>query len=368
MIEKEKKMLKIRMGTFDPLKGLLIISVVVGHALSHYNISERSLLSVLSLPLYLVGLGAMPAFFLIAGMTFKPKSISTCLKQTSKSMLKYYAITGLCVILLFPVVYYIRTGWLPSVLEETSRWVLAYLLGVSTKDTYFFGYRVYECYVVWFMPTMFIGINLLNLVLKIKKTYIQVLAVISGGVLGYVMSRVGIPYFFIAQGLVAQMFCYCGYLVKKIDLFNRAKWTVWVYIFCITCYILQWKMGVVSFAYINFVNNFVEFVYALGSGMLLVLLALKVANSKWEAPEWLAKTGMNSLWILCIHSVELTVFPWEKLVQILPLPQNVIFIIEMLAKVAIIVPGCVVLNKITRAKYKKNKMKKSSISQKMKGK
>ena len=98
MIEKEKKMLKIRMGTFDPLKGLLIISVVVGHALSHYNISERSLLSVLSLPLYLVGLGAMPAFFLIAGMTFKPKSISTCLKQTSKSMLKYYAITGLCVI------------------------------------------------------------------------------------------------------------------------------------------------------------------------------------------------------------------------------------------------------------------------------
>ena len=161
---KTEKPLRIGLGTFDALKGLLIITVVMGHALSHYSLQDGILLAIILVLGYFFSYGSLPAFYIIAGIFFKQKSIAVTLKKTASDLMKPYVITGLFVAILFPIVFYFRTNWIPSVIQETPRWILAYILGISTAETYVLGYRVYECYVAWFLPTMFFGLNFLNLI------------------------------------------------------------------------------------------------------------------------------------------------------------------------------------------------------------
>lgn len=351
-MNREKK-LRIGLGTFDALKGLLIIIVVMGHSMSHYNTGDSVLLAALGLFGYLIGFGAMPVFYIVAGMSFKPKPIVPTLKKTASDLMKPFAVTGLAVAVLFPIIYYFRTHWMPSVIEETSRWVLSYILGVSAPDIYFMGYRIYECYVAWFLPTMFLGLNLLNLVLKIEKETLRHLVVIVCVVTGYLLGNAGLVFFFIAQGLLVLGFCYVGYIGKKSGFFSRAKLPWWIWLGLSLLLVLQLGKRPYSVAYVNMNESFLEYLGAVAAAVLIVLLAIRLANTQWDPPNWLVKAGVHSPWIMCIHAVELTVIPWAALPTVLPWSETVVFLVEMLLKLAVIVPVCVILKKIAQERFRK---------------
>ena len=297
--------------------------------------------------------GALPAFYMIAGMQFKEKPSAQFLKKTASDFMKPYAFTGLALAIFFPIVYYIRTRWMPAVIRETPHWILSYVLGISTAQTYVFGYQVYECYVVWFLPTMFIGLNLLNLILKIERKPVRHCLVAASVLIGFVLAKADLVYFFIAQGMVVLGFCYMGYLGKQSGFFRRHKLPVWVWLGLIIGFVLQSGRNHFSIAYINSTGNFYDYFIASASAVLILLLAIRVANTKWDPPEWLVKIGVHSPWIICIHAVELLVFPWYRLPELLPYSNDVVFAIEMLLKVMIILPCCMIIKKIAKYRLKK---------------
>ena len=74
---------KIRLDTFNFIKGILIILIVLGHKLPHYDIESNALFKILILPPCLGLNGCNPAFFIIAGFLFRAMPNMKCLKKTS---------------------------------------------------------------------------------------------------------------------------------------------------------------------------------------------------------------------------------------------------------------------------------------------
>ena len=238
-------------------------------------------------------------------------------------------------------------------IRETPHWILSYVLGISTAQTYVFGYQIYECYVAWFLPTMFIGLNLLNLIIKNESKIVRHFLVIASVLIGFVLVKAGLVYFYIGQGMVALGFCYMGYLGKQQGFFQRYKLPVWVWVGLVLAFVLQSGRSHFSIAYINNTGNILNYFAAAASAALILLLAIRVANTKWDPPEWLVKIGSHCPWVICIHAVELSVFPWYRLPELLPYSNDVVFLIEMLLKVIVILPCCVIIKKIVKYKLMK---------------
>ena len=115
-------------------------------------------------------------------------------------------------------------------------------------------------------------------------------------------------------------------------------------------YIYQFNQVPFSIAYINNTNGFL---FATFDAVLLLLLTIRASNTEFEQPAWLVKVGVFSPWILCVHAVELTIFPWEKLLEIFPYSPNLTFLIEVLLKIIIIVPCCIVIKIIVQYRFRK---------------
>ena len=48
-------------------------------------------------------------------------------------------------------------------------------------------------------------------------------------------------------------------------------------------------------------------------GYALIYVTLLINAKEWKWTEWIMEIGRHSLWVLCIHSIEMSVFPWSIL-------------------------------------------------------
>ena len=80
------KKTKINMGTFDLVKGLSMILIVLDHMISHYDLTaivpENSALFILAFLMRVIGVGINPVFFVIRGYMFKEKPARKMLKKS----------------------------------------------------------------------------------------------------------------------------------------------------------------------------------------------------------------------------------------------------------------------------------------------
>lgn len=345
---------KIRLDTFNLVKGILMIIIVLYHKVPHYNIviGENIITKIISAAFDCVKTGVNPAFFVISGFSFRVMSTKKCFEKTVTEILKSCLLVMVAYTIFFPIFHYAAFRWWAGALQETIRFVMAFLFGLPSSGKIIFGIEAYECSVVWFLYALFVAQNILNAILNVKKEKMRPVLVLLCIVLGYILLRYKINYYCIPQGLIGVGYCYAGYLVKRTKVYNKKY-------FPVLCIILA-ILGGIQGRWSGF--NMPAGVFGLGiidcflagcAGVLWLFIGIIIGNLEGKVCESIRVVGMYTYWILCVHSVEMSCIPWYLWRTYTKGYQFLGCCVEVLIACVIFVLACTLLKKISKYRYRR---------------
>lgn len=346
---------KLRLGSFNFIKGVAICIVVFGHFASDFNIEKLTLFYPLFAILEFLKTPVVPLFFVISGYGFATSRSRTTLKKTVKMLMVPYVLVMIVFSLLRPMQVYIQThDWVQT--SNNARSVLmAFLLGVPIPGKIFFGYTLSHCAIVWFLLALFWAQNILNLILKCKNLMVQFVLVVACAALGQMLFYVDWIYFCIPHGLIATTYFYIGYLLKKYMVMEKGLPQKWMYPIWIIISCLYAKWGVFDLCYGVFRNFWIDYIGVIFLTLLLLVIGIRVGRFEWRIFDVVKNAGVYSYWVLCIHSIEEKCLPWKNYVLFTADYPNLGFLFALIMKCVLISMGCVLLKKIQKWKYRRHK-------------
>lgn len=307
------------LGMFDLLKGVGMLLIVFAHTSELYPVGDISTITPVTFFLFAYRESLMAAFYIASGYGFRKRSIGKCISQQFKTLFKPYAYTGLATTIAHFVIHYQTFGNWNNAVYETYKVLGGFVLGLPHTATYF-GQEFFSCGPMWYLLALMIGWILLDIILNIfPESYIK-WAVLGTMLLGWGISLVWEAPFCIAQGMVTVPYLYIGFLAKKKRLFEKkfrplailgllaAALGVALGVLltgktdCVS--LGEWTMGPVSILLDGIV------------GLGFIVLFMKVQRLLDNPVTHLIEAvGRRSLYIFCIHTVELTAVPWYLMVQ-----------------------------------------------------
>lgn len=307
------------LGMFDLLKGVGMLLIVFAHTSELYPVGDISTITPVTFFLFAYRESLMAAFYIASGYGFRKRSIGKCISQQFKTLFKPYAYTGLATTIAHFVIHYKTFGNWNNAVYETYKVLGGFVLGLPHTATYF-GQEFFSCGPMWYLLALMIGWILLDIILNIfPESYIK-WAVLGTMLLGWGISLVWEAPFCIAQGMVTVPYLYIGFLAKKKRLFEKkfrplailgllaAALGVALGVLltgktdCVS--LGEWTMGPVSILLDGIV------------GLGFIVLFMKVQRLLDNPVTHLIEAvGRRSLYIFCIHTVELTAVPWYLMVQ-----------------------------------------------------
>ena len=301
-------------GMFDMLKGVGMITIVLAHTAELYPMQISGGLSLTAFFPFIYREALMAAFFIASGYGFRKRSIGKCIQQQLRALLKPYCITAVCTSLLHLLCHYMAFHYFPSSVTETLKVAGGFLLGLPHTTTYA-GQQFFSTGPMWYLLSLLIGWVLLDAILNIfpeKYTHWAVLGIM---LLGWGTTLVWELPFSLSQGAVIVPYLYIGYLAKKRRLFEtplsgRAKaGLIASALGVVAGVLLTQSTDCVSMAQWNFGPVSILLDAGAGLGILSMVLWFQRRVDNFVT-RGIQAIGRRSLYIFCIHTVELTAIPW----------------------------------------------------------
>ena len=347
----EKKPIKLNLGSFDLAKGTAILLVVLSHTFGHYDWSQSAAQQPISILTYALGTGFLTAFFIVSGIGLKKKPPKSMLKKSFADLLVPYLWIMAAYAVIYPLVRYPIAGSWPVVLDQTIRFMVAFLLGYARYGKVIFGVQIFWCTAAWFLLATFIALNVLNLILHLKRGSHQLFCVILCAIVGNLLFSMELFYFCIPQGLRAVGYLYIGYLMKKNRLLERLLTNIRAYLLLTPLCLIQMKFSTLDNTV--FVNVVLEYIGSAFSAIFFIFICVYLGSFEWKGLAWIKLAGVYSYWILCLHSAEMDIIPWYLNAQLFSLHPWWGLAAELFIKAWIFVLGCILLKKISRKKYRR---------------
>lgn len=343
------KKVRIGLGSFDFIKGFCIINVVLFHSMNFANqtsLAFRILLAIMSL-----SVSAMPAFFIISGFGFKGSHPKTVLKKTFQDLMIPYLVIAAIYAVLCPFTHYPIWHSFRETVKIALGYFLSFLLGNQTPGTTFLGLRLESNVAAYFFLKLFIALNLLNLIVRLKKPALQILGVMLCHVLYQIMRVNGLLLFGVYDGLSAVPLCYLGYYLKERRLFEKLIAMPWSYAGLIVLSLLTYLD--LPLYDVPFLGLMWYLCYECATGLLTVFVGVLLGKIEWRILDPIKYVGMRSYWVLAIHAAEQGTLPWQLLREYRVYGEGLFYAIEIAIKAAIIAICCLCLKQISKYRYKK---------------
>ena len=306
-------------GMFDMLKGVGMITIVLAHTAELYPMQISGGLSLTAFFPFIYREALMAAFFIASGYGFRKRSIGKCIQQQLRALLKPYCITAACTSLLHLLCHYMAFHYFPSSVTETLKVAGGFLLGLPHTTTYA-GQQFFSTGPMWYLLSLMIAWVLLDLILNIfPEQYIN-WAVLGTMLLGWGICITWEAPFCIGQGMVTVPALYVGHLAKKYKIFEqplppRLRGGMIAAALAVAALVLltkstdcvsmaEWTLGPVSIL--------LDAVTGLGILSIVIWFQRRVENVVTHA---IQAIGRRSLFIFCVHTVELTAIPWYLMPQ-----------------------------------------------------
>ena len=301
------------LGMFDLLKGIGMLTIVFAHTGELYPMGSGSI-NLLTFCMFAYRESLMAAFYIASGYGFRKRSIGKCIDQQVTTLLKPYIYTGIATTVFHFLIHYLCYGSLHNATYETGKVLGGFALGLPHTAEYF-GQTFFSCGPMWYLLSLMIAWILLDLILNIFPEAYTNWAVLGTMLLGWGICITWEAPFCIGQGMVTVPTLYVGYLAKKHKIFDkplsrRLKNTLIGCAAAVAVLVLltqstdcvsmgEWTMGPLSILLDG----------AVGYGIIRLFLKWqrRVDGPISHAIEWV---GRRSLFIFCIHTVELTAIPW----------------------------------------------------------
>ena len=300
-------------GMFDMLKGAGMLAIVLGHTAELYPLQLEGGLSLTAFVGFIYRETLRAAFFISSGYGFRKRSISKCIHQQLKSLLKPFCYTAVFTTVLHFIIHYKTFHYLPGSMTESIKVAGGFLLGLPHTATYF-GQEFFSCGPMWYLLALLMGWILLDVILNIFPERYIPWAVGGAALLGWGASLVWELPFCLIQGAVITPYLYLGYLAKRqhwLDqpLSRRMSCILWAAVLLIPAAALatrrtdcvsmaEWSLGPISILLDGL------------AGLLFIRLFLRWSQRRNPLVRFFEAIGRRSLYIFCVHTVELIAIPW----------------------------------------------------------
>ncbi len=317
---KNRYIIKNTLGMFDLIKGITMIMVMFFHTYGLWDILEQYPLedmklagkaAFMSIYSFFVPIGTalMPVLFLASGYNFRKTGFVKCIKKQTKTLLVPYLITGAMVALIdLTWTYITHWGWFRYSVQHALSNVVGYMFGIPMSVT-IGGFYIGGCGPVWFFLALAIGNVVANqLSFYFDGVKLLIVSFITASIWGMLGSWIPLPWC-IPQGIVAAFFICLGHFAKKNKFFtsefNMKKLVVMI-VDIVVAMLLCWFGGRDT---LNMVRN--QYFYGPISigvmgilGLYLMNLSLYCNQAFGLISTFIRKLGRESLYVLCIHTVE----------------------------------------------------------------
>ena len=332
---KGKNKIENTLGMFDLLKGIGMLLIVFAHNRSVFpelifqkstEIDKANVVRTLtfingaSIPAIIIfafivtfAAALMPAFFVVGGYGFRKRPIAKGFKLLSKEMLKPYFITVIVTTLCNVCLHYAFFRYLPGAVQESLKVFGGMALGVS--ETVTIGtITLFANGPVWYVLALFWSLALFNVVLNLAKEKQVPYYVLGISVVGWLLSYLPFTPWCISQGMVGVLYAYMGYWIKKNKLIGRefsVKEKVLIIVLVAIPNLVMCAFGLIT--------EMADNVYSLGPityiengllGIVYIYLFLKLNALRGAISGGIRVVGRYSLYVMCIHTVEMIAVPW----------------------------------------------------------
>ncbi|MCR5608523.1 MAG: acyltransferase [Lachnospiraceae bacterium] len=338
---------------FDLIKGVAIIMVIWVHSNTFKGSNDFLLNNMFRVSL-------MPAFFIVSGYWLKKRSVSSGIKYSLQYILKPYAITG-CTVVVLSAIKKILQG--ESAVSLSIYHGFAFLLGLTDASGTVLGrFNIGWNGAAWFLFALFWAWTFFFMIINIKNEKIQIAIVTVIATLGFLWSYTDfIAFFDLPQGMVGCGYVYMGYILKKKSVFKK---DIPRYVFAVSLvvWIVSAWLGFMDIASLTYKLPFLVYI---GGGMgafVIIYLSLLANQLENKVIEGLSLTGRYTNWIMCIHTVEMLAFPWDKFNDKFDNYSFLIMgetrILQFIVRCILIVSICFLMKKVNMKINGNNKLKK----------
>lgn len=289
---------KERLIYIDIVRGIAVLCIIIGH-LSNSTINR------------VVFTFHVPIFFIITGYFMLEKgTVCDYVKNKFRSLIIPYICTCFVIIILGMINGFALNG-MDGAKCAIIEWTYASLYGAG--DTYKEPFYIKQIGAIWFLWATFWGGIFLKVILKLKNVQ-RIIIVIVLFLVGYFSK----DYFWfplsIQAGCCATLFMYIGYICKCIKPVYETI-SVEIKHFFLIIAIIVWLCFIKDFKSFWFVHcdfgRGVVDIFGCLCACYVVMNISHIIETKIKCLGiGLAYIGRYSLFILCIHIVELTFFPW----------------------------------------------------------
>lgn len=298
--------------TFDVLKGIAIILVIVGH--TDFGPFRAFIYSF-----------HMPLFFFIAGYFLKKRPLQTELCLSAKRLLIPYLFTAFwfCI-----AATYVD----PSRLQDV---IVVCLLGFRAQ--YVPDWINGHIGILWFFWALFWAKIIVSvLVHKIKsETWLGIIFFVFALLGIFLNKRVFVP-FCIPQGMCAAGFLFVGYLIKKYNVLGSVI-SAQIFPLLTIIWAYNWNNGGVDMYNCIFRSGYIlDLMGAVAAFIALHTIVKQSLNSKSFLWNSIRFWGRYSIIIYSVHSVEYSVAKWKTIAYQFHIPLDYISLFSFSARMALV--------------------------------
>lgn len=296
--------------SFDILKGLLILFVIIGHSRFPFSV-EHFLFSF-----------HMPAFFFISGYFYKKRALKEELAVDTRRLLIPYMFSCCVLILCNPTLIQALTcllGGQPIIplpfLEEISElgplWFLLAMFWIRLMAHFLFHSKL--------APWMQAGVILLLSFASMKN---------------FSSFHVFVPWY-LPSACCALGFFFVGHRLRSFtDAPPKYKWTLFTISMACWVYCILYS-GMAINGCLFGAYYVIDLIGALGGTLAVYLLSRLISRNKPSAT-FLGFIGRYSLVAFCFHAIECPLFPWERLASFIQDYSVLANVVICLARITVI--------------------------------
>jgi len=280
----------VNMVMFDFAKGLAMLAVVFIHSGA---VADHD-----TYPVVLIRSVVVAVFFMASGFWLRKRKVKTGIRLAAQQLLIPYAVT-LGIILAVGFVHRLLTRDLGEYWELFVLPVLKRGAGPRTGA-------------LWFLVATFQTWSMYYLLMRLKDGRLRFALVLLGAVVGMGLLPLHDYTYLIPQSLLMLPYIYGGYWIREKGLFDKNV-PVWLLVVLSVPALVLAAFGkidvIMDVADFGIVNIAAQLLF----GYALIYVTLLINAKEWKWTEWIMEIGRHSLWVLCIHSIEMSVFPWSIL-------------------------------------------------------
>lgn len=335
--------------SFDLIKGIMMLAIIFMHSFNdHIRYWELDYsanpMAYLLAPLKLGIYAFVPMFFMISGYGFVPAANKKRIKKKTFYILKAYAIVAVIICAVSVLKKIISSE---SIIEAVKFRVVPFALGICPGDREFAGFYIDSIGPVWFLLALMLAWLILNFIMNMKTEWIKPFLIAACVAFGMELGRRFLIPFCIPQSLVVTGYMYAGWYFKKNDVLEKTSGslnTVILIMIFVTIAVFGnvdisqnvWELGA-----IDVIGTFI-------GGFLVLKASVYIEGIRLKAVKPIRTIGRYSFFILCVHTVEYTLIPWQEIVHKVTYNRITGVIIEFILRSIIVFTGCFIVNKIAR--------------------